>query len=90
MPSSNPYRLCCCHVAKWALAIGVIEFILLLLNLGVTIKNKLDGSYGEGNFFTGVVYFAIGLIIVPLLIYGVLKEVSWCLIPHIVVQVRRV
>jgi len=98
--NAERYRLCCCHVRIWALIIGVLELIGMLLNLASSISGYVkgdryttnkDADYSTGTSLAGliggIIGFVIGLVVVILFIYGIVKERYKLLIPHIVMQV---
>lgn len=94
---------CCCHVWVCTLLVGVVELIILVLNLIFTAAaygtEKADERFNGGgtsiflflrserSLTTGILSAIIGFLVVGLLIHGVLKQKHRFLIPHLIVQV---
>lgn len=95
--NSPRYRLCCCHVRIWAIVIGILELIGLVLQLlggvggyvaGLSgTKDTYAANTGISGLVGGIIGIVIGVIVVALMLYGVNKVRPGFVIPHLVFQV---
>lgn len=91
-PENPKYRCCCqcCHVTTGSIAIAVVEFVFILFYAlrGIVFLSRKDHDYA-GSSAVSLVGALIGLIIVSALLFGVLKQKKYFLLPFLAAQVRR-
>ena len=97
---SDSYRCCCecCHVKNISLIIGCIELVILfyyLVNSLFLIAETSGENIPEeelsliyGPFIACMTCLAIATFVILLLFIAVAKKYSYCVLPHLVIQVN--
>lgn len=91
--NSLKHRCCCrcCHVRVGAIVIGVLEMLYMFFQLINTFV--LYSRAGEGHtlsFVITIVGIALGIAAIVLLFIGVVTVRPFLLIPHLLMQVKRI